>query len=313
MNGKVMSSRYVSRPRALKGKIHSKNEFELCYLRHKYFRKVKFNPTKKEMEPFLHIAKRLAKNTYFRYQPLFYQVGFELEDVLNIANVQLVSFLGLFSLEKMPEKYKEFVKTFKKIQEKKPEKKDILDKNQANFTLFLKQRMEDVVRICKQKAKNIKGLPYEEFTYYCGSKKPPKNVNEFLKNYEKLGFKKIDYLTFKSIKKRAGLINTVTFDFNGNYYVAIPVEKKNLNIEDFSGADLDPHDSLHNMTPENLYLSTEENKKWDIKIKEFNNKNNKIKINIIKNFINKNKNNCKFCSEIKTAKRMLKGIEKLNG
>ena len=40
-------------------------------------------------------------------------VGLELDDVINIANVHLVSFLGLFSLESMPEKYKEFVKKFK--------------------------------------------------------------------------------------------------------------------------------------------------------------------------------------------------------
>lgn len=308
-----MSSKYVSRPKASKIKIHSKNEFELCYLRHKYFRKVKFNPTKEQMLPFSHISNRLARNTFFRYQPLFHEVGFEFEDVLNIANVHLVSFLGLFSLEKMPDKYKEFTKTFKKIQEKDPENQDILDKNQANFTLFLKQRMDDVVRICKQKAKNIKGLLYEEHTYYRGPKKPPKNMNSFVKNYEKFGFKKIDYTTFKSARKKVGLINTLIFSFNKNYYVAVPIKKKNLNLNDFCGANLDPYDNIHNMNPENLYLHSEENNNWKSKLEEFNNKNNNIKINIIRNFISKNKNNKNFTSEIKIAKSMLKGIERSNG
>lgn len=308
-----MSSRYVSRPKASKRKIHSKNEFELCYLRHKYFRKVKFNPTKEEMLPFNHISSRLAKNTFFRYQPLFQQVGFEFEDILNIANVQLVSFLGLFSLQKMPDKHKEFIKTFKKIQEKEPEFRDILDKNQANFTLFLKQRMDDVVRICKQKAKNIKGLPYEEYNYYRGPKKPSKNLREFIKNYEKLGFKKIDYVAFKAARKKLGLINTLIFNLDKQYYLAVPIEKKNLSMDDFCGANLDPYDNTHNMTPEELYSLEEESTKWGNKIKEFNNKNNNIKTNIIRNFINKNKNNKNFVSEIKTARNMLKGIERSNG
>lgn len=305
--------RYVSRPRAATRKIHSKNEFELCYLRHKYFRRVKYNPTQQDMKPFMHIVTHLSKNTFFRYQNLFHLVGFELEDVINIASVHLVSFLGLFSLEKMPVKYKEFVKLFKHIQEKSPKDRDILDKNQANFTMFLKQRMEDVVRVCRQKVKNIKGIPYEECRYYYGPKKPPKNLRSLLKNYEKLGFRKLDSAVFKTIKKKAGLVHTSLFDFAGNYYIAVPIENRSLCLKDFSGADMDPRDSLHNMNPEDIYFNMEDAGVWKQRKEEFHSKTDNMKADVIRDFITKNKKNGKFTEEVKTARKLLRGLEQSNG
>jgi hypothetical protein len=304
-----MSTRYVRRPRPPSKKIHSKNEFELCYLRHKYFRKVKYNPKPSDMKPFMHIVSYLAKNTYFRYQNLFRIVGFETDDLINIGNVHLVSFLGLFSLGKMKDKYKDFVDVFTRIQEKKPEKKDILDKNQANFTLFLRQRMEDVVRVCRQKARNIKGIPYEECRYYYGSKKPPKRLSDLVKNCEKFGFRKLDAAVFKTIKRRAGLVHTSMFDFAGNYYVAISIERTSLRLEDFSGAGIDPHDSIHNMSPEDIYLKNEDVQFWEQTKEEFRGKPDSKRAIIIRDFIDQNKGNKKFVDEIKTAKRLLRGLE----
>lgn len=301
--------RYVKRPKAAKRKIHSKNEFELCYLRHKYFRRVKYNPTSVDMKPFMNIVTHLSKNTFFRYQNLFHLVGFELDDVINIARVHLVSFLGLFSLEKMPDKYKEFVKLFKHIQEKSPKSKDILDKNQANFTLFLKQRMEDVVRVCRQKVRNIKGIPYEECRYYYGPNKPPKNIKKLIKNHEKFGFRKLDPAVFKTIKKKAGLVHTSFFDFAGNYYIAVPIESKSLCLQDFAGAGIDPRDNLHNMSPEDIYFNLEDADVWKDKKEEFSNKSDNMKANTIRDFINRNKGNKRFSEELKTAKKMLRGLQ----
>lgn len=308
-----MSTRYVSRGRSPKKKIHSKDAFELCYLRHKYFRRVKYNPTEKNMEPFNRIVTHIAKNTYFTYQSLFRLVGFEVEDVVNIGNVHIVSFLGLFTLQKMPDKYKEFVKVFSKIEDKKPDPQDVLEKNQANFTLFLKQRMEDVVRVCKQKARNIKGIPYEECQYYYGPNKPPKRIGNLLKDHEKYGFRKLDPAVFKTIKRKAGLVHTSYFDFAGNYYIAISVERRSLQLEDFSGANMDPRDSLHNMSPEDAYVALETAIDWENKKEEFHNKPDDFKAATLRNFIDQNRRNRKLSSEVKTARRQLKRFESCNG
>lgn len=300
--------RRVSRPKADKRKIHCKNEFELCYLRHQYFRRVKYNPTEKEMKPFMQIASHLAKNTFFTYRNLFHLVGFESEDVINIANVHLVSFLGLFSLESMPEKYKEFVKAFNEVQDRDPEERDFLNKNQAIFTLFLKQRMEDVVRVCRQKARNIKGLPTEECYYYYGPKKPPKLLRDLIKNYEKLGFRKLDTAIYKSIKKKVSSFTGSTFAFGDNYYIAVPLDKKSLSINDFDGADMSPYDNIHNMNPEEIYFASEDKDTWEQKQQEFDNKSMNTKVNIVRNFIKTNRNKVEFREEIRVAKRLLREL-----
>lgn len=304
-----MRRKKVVRPEAAKEKIHSKDEFELCYLRHQYFRRVKYNPTPKDMEPFKKIAERLAKNTFYKNKGLFSIIGFEFEDVSNIANVHLVSFLGLYSLENTPEKYKAFVDKFTEIQSKEPEEDDILDKNKASFTSFLKQRMEDVVRVCRQKAKNIKGIPVTEFQSFYGPKTPPKIRSLLLKNHEQYGFRKIDNAIYKSIRKQAKAYSENLFVFNKIYYVAVPLEKKQLNIEDLNGADMNPHDNIHNMTPEDAYFSLEEAEVWKQRQEQFDNKSDRSKTYAISNFIKKNRNKQQFKEEIRVAKRLLRELQ----
>lgn len=251
---------------------------------------------------------RLAKNTFYTYQNLFHMVGFEAEDVINISRVHLTSFLGLFSLEQQPAKHKDFINTFKKLHGVNPEDSDILDKNQANFTLFLKQRMEEVVRICRQKARNIKGLPTEEFYFYCGPKKPPKVLRDLIKNHETLGFRKLDSTIYRAIKKRAGVIYNNTFQFGDNYYIAVPLEQKSLQHSDFIGAGVDPHDNLHNMNPEDVYLTLEDNRNIEQKRYDFLSGPQEKRISILRHFINVNKKKVKYREEVKIARKLLKRL-----
>jgi hypothetical protein len=296
---------YVQRPQATKRKIHSKNEFELCYLRHQYFRRVDYNPTQQEMAPYLPIVKNLAKNTFFTYKNLFHIVGMESEDLINIGQIHLVSFLGLFSLEKMPEKCDAFFFAHMEKHSKKPKKTDYLDKNKANFTLFLKQRMEDVVRICRQKARNIRGLATEEFFAYVGKDEPPSAFRNLLEDHESYGFKKIDISTYKSIKKKVKPEGNVFF-FNNLWYIAIPVQHRALSLIDFSGADMDPHDNMHNMTPEEVLFHKEEDKEFETMKEEFLSFSTTKKKRKIRDFIRNNRTNPIFSEEIKAAKKMLK-------
>jgi len=295
------------RPKAEKKKIHSRNEFELCYLRHQYFRKVDYNPTSEEMQPYLNIAANLAKNTFFTYKNLFHMIGFEREDLTNIANIHLVSFLGLFSLEKMPQKYQDFIQLFNRLFGESPDEGELLDKNRANCTLFLKQRMEDVVRVCRQKARNIKGLPTEEFFFYVGTKKPPAILRDLIEKHEKLGYKKLDTAVFKSIRKKVRPDGPV-FRFDGKYYVSVPVEQKSLSLSDFTGAGIDPYDSLHNMTPEEILFDVETADIWEKRQEEFHNKTPTRKAHVLKKFIKNNKNKPEYEEEVKTAKKLLKQL-----
>jgi hypothetical protein len=301
-------SNEANRPKADIKKIHSRNEFELCYLRHQYLRKTTENPTEDEMKPFIPIAEHMAKNTYYTYKNLFHMVGFDVEDLISIANVHLVSFLGLFSLDKLPEKYDDFVNLYRDAGRLDPGKADILNKDKANCTLFMKQRMEDVVRVCRQKARNIKGLPTEEYFFYSGQKRPPQILRDLVDNYERLGFRKLDQAVYKSIRKKVKNIEGPIFRFNDLYYVAVPVEQKALSIVDFVGAGMDPHDSIHNMSPEEIYFSIEDDNQFERNLTAFNRKSKTTRARKIKKFIEENRKNPRYKDEIRAARKMLKGL-----
>ena len=94
-------------------RANSRDNFELCYMRHQYLKRVKKQPTVEEMQPYNKIVENITKNTFYVYKNLFLMVGLDLEDVLNNGQVQLVSFLGLFALEKNPKKLADFKRNFR--------------------------------------------------------------------------------------------------------------------------------------------------------------------------------------------------------
>lgn len=296
------------RPQADKGKIHSRDEFELCYLRHQYLRKTTSNPTQSEMKPFEAIAVHMARNTFYTYKNLLAIVGFELEDVINVSKIHLVSFLGLFTLDKMPEKYKEFVDNYFINNGQDPNEHQVLDKNRANCTLFVKQRMEDLIRVCRQKARNIKGLPAEEYYFYYGQSEPPAFLRDLIGSHEQFGYKKLDTAVYKSIRKKVKVEDGPVFKFNGNYYIAVPTDQKHLQVTDLIGAGMDPYDSLHNMSPEQIFFAAEDRAVWERRQEEFDNRPVESKAEIVRTFIEKNKENALMKEELKAARKLLKSI-----
>lgn len=300
----------VTRPPADNSKISHKNEFESCYLRHRYIRKTTHNPTPREMAPYESIAINMAKNTFFTYRTLFGMVGFESEDLANTNRAHLISFLGLFSLESSSDKLKTFESLFYRINKRYPNDKDILNKNKANFTMFLKQRMEDVVRVCRQKTKNIKGLSAEEFYVFYGTNAPPANLSKLLENHNKLGFKKLDIASFKSIKKKAKHRSDTPFKFGSKWYCAIPLGNKSLTLSDLTGNDMNPRDNIIGMNPLQILAENEENNFWDKKQTLFNSYSKEEKVFAIKDFLLKNVNNNKYITEVKIAKKNLRLLNK---
>jgi hypothetical protein len=316
----------ISRPQASSKKISTSNDFELAYLRHQYFRRVKYNPTEQEMQPYMYIVQHLTKNTFYTYFNLFKAVGMYHEDVLNIGRVHLVSFLGLYSLEQMKSKKKQWLIDFNLDHEVDPEKKDLVQKNRANFTMFFKQRMEDLVRVCRQKVRNIKGQPSEEYAVFYGTPKPPKHPTMLLKGHEEFGYKKLDFSIFKSIRKKATVNRDATiFEFNGTWYVAIALEQKSLELEDLVGSDSNPYENRHNTQSDELYrYSPIKGPKWSLDVdghpltqeedeskyfrKLFSKKSDYRKRVTLQNFIAKNKNIMQYEEEVGTAKRLLKSL-----
>jgi hypothetical protein len=290
-------------------KISSKSNFELCFLRHQYLRKANINPTKEDFQPYNLIIHTLAGKNYSVYKKLFYAVGFDFSDIVRIAEAHLVSFLGLFHIEKDPKKYDKFVEAFCEKNKILPNDRDTLDKNKAIFTIFLKQRMEDLIRVCRQKVRNIRGVPMKEFHIFSGPNPPLVGNLELVNNCEKHGYRKLDTPTFRAIKKKAKPSNPLCFQFNKVWYISIPTDYKPLELLDFSNAGLDPRDTLHNRSPEDLIIMSENTKKWEREYKKFKKTLPNRKADMIRSFIDLNKGSSLFAEELRTAKKMLARLE----
>lgn len=300
---------HIERPPAEKRKIHSKNEFELCYMRHQYLRRVTYNPTAAEMAPYNQIVSHLARKTFTMYKNLFVLVGFDIDDVINIAKIHLVSFLGLYKLDKVPHKLIDFLGLHWKKNISEATDADIENKDRANLTMFMKQRMEDVVRVCRQKARNIKGMPVEEYYVFHGPKRPPKDRRLLLENHEKFGFRKLDMASFKTIKRKMKIkSHDEPFKWAGHWYVAVTLEHRNLTLLDFSGAGYDPYDSIHNRNPEELFFDKLRETEFEEKKANFEAQSDQRKETIVRNFIRKNKGNPNFSEEINLARKFLKDL-----
>jgi hypothetical protein len=304
----------VNRPIAEKRKIHSKNEFELCYLRHQYLRKVDYNPTPEEMSVYSPISERMSRQTFYGYRYLFSIIGMSIEDLYNISRVWTVEFIGLFEISKTKNKkqYEQFCVDYVVYMNNNPYQTpsptDLQDKNFATFTLFMKQRLEDMVRICSQKSKNIKGLKVEDYIAFYGSKPPPEDIHKLIGDNKAYGFRIIDNRSFKAIKKKVNANIDEPFQFAGSWYVAVSLEPRNLTIADLQGAGLDPYDNKYNMNPEKLLQLKEQEIRFDKKTSMFQNSPNEEKAKTIFDFIEKNEGNPEFEEEITIARKYLRNL-----
>lgn len=299
-------NKLVERPKATGTRINCYEEFELCYLRHKYLRKSGANPTEAQIKPFNYIINLCTTKTYYTYIGLFQSIGMDWEDIVSIGKTHLVSYLGLFSMQ-TPEKLDKFIDRIYEDTGEAPTLSDILDKDKADFTMFLKQRMEDLVRICRQKVKNIRGQLADEFLVFYGPEAPPDDHNKLIKGYGKLGFKKLDATKFKTLKrKQENKQEGPVYEINGLFYVTIRIDHRQLTIHDLIGAGLNPYDNIHNMNPEDIMLQIatevdfQKNKeKWEAEPRH-------KRIKKIRDFIIDKGNDPRYTEEVNTARRMIK-------
>ena len=74
---------------------------------------------------------------------------------------------------------------------------------------------------------------------------------------------------------------------------------------DFVAQNLNPYENIHNLTPEDICLKNEENSYTNRLKAVFNKYSKKEKLRIINLFLESNKNNPEFKSEVKAAKKLL--------
>jgi len=237
-------------------RINSSDYFELVYLRHRYFRKSQ-NPSPGRLEQFEEMLCNIANKVYIRNIALFKTVGFEIEDMRNIARVHTVSFIHMSGLKENPELMENFTVQHKKKygEESEPGKMDIFRKEAYNLARFLDQRLTEVARFSRNKSKNIRGTVSEKL-FFVGDPLANPTDDELYYSPETYGYKKITEVDWKKITETNDEKGNRNFIDNGGKRVrAVYIQGSFLKYQDIEDTYMDPGSSSFYRTPEeNLIL-----------------------------------------------------------
>lgn len=240
-------------------KISSKDNFELVYIRHRYFRK-STNPTEERLKQFEEMICKISDKIYIRNSIEFKTVGFEMEDLRNIARVHTVSFISMSGLAENPDLMEKFRAKHKKIYgaNSEPNEKDIFKREAYNLARFLNQRVQEVARFSKGKNENIRGTKNHR-RFYIGNSTNKPSDGDLFNDPEMYGYERITEGNFKKLVKENDAKGMLSFEIENNQCVrAVYIKGSFLTQEDVDG-------SYFDQTRSGFYRSPEEN----LMLKEF--------------------------------------------
>jgi hypothetical protein len=237
-------------------RVSSKDNFELVYMRHRYFRK-STNPTNERLLSFKEMSDNIAGRVFSKNIKVFKTVGFEVEDLCSIAQIHTISFLSMSGLKENPDKMESFIEKHKKKEglTSVPKEKDIFMFESYSMSAFLNQRLNELVRFCKNKLQNIEGTKNSRH-YYVGPAYLDPNDEDLLQDFEKLGFTKTTDKNFIKTRTQNSPSNKDNFvdKDSGNRFRAIYRQSSHLTEEDFDCTPLDISLNSYYMNPEDLMI-----------------------------------------------------------
>jgi hypothetical protein len=184
----------------LSKRISHRDEFELSYLRWRYLLRTE-NPAAEVLEKYKKAAYKSAKESYRDHENIYKASGMEPEDVCNIALVHLVSYLGIYSLQYVKEVNAKFSESFAVTVGREPTLAEVAKEDLSNMICFISQRMNDLIRICKQKNRNITGeLSATGLFRLVGKEKQGADLNVYFAPAS-YGYKKVGTEEYKKVKK----------------------------------------------------------------------------------------------------------------
>lgn len=252
-----------------KTRLSSSDYFELVYMRHNYFRN-STNPAPGRLESFEEMLCNITYKIYYRNMEVFKDVGFELEDLQNIARVHTVSFISMDGLYENEEKMKKFIKRHKKTRgaHSEPDKQDIFRKECYNLAKFLNQRIQEVAMFCGRKNQNIRGSK-NKIHYLVG--KPLKAfTNEDIVKYPKeYGFNKITKREYKKLQLENNPKDNNIFKTKDNEIVkVVHMKGEYLTKKDMYDIGINPEQNMFYSNPEDNLLYIEHENEIEEKLRE---------------------------------------------
>lgn len=272
-------------------KISVKDDFELVLFRWRYLNKT-VNPTEEEISKYNSVIKAASGKIYSIFTKVFSRSGMQLDDVRSLARVHIVSYIGLFSLNKNKIKRLEFENSFIKNNNNPPSQKEIDKKDIKTAYAFVYQRLLENALHCKRKISS----EFKKETvklYFLSTDRDSINNSKkiknrtFLKKYNFIQFVEIDEFFAKKIVEQNGLKmpNSGLLELPDGS--AIRILKKTI-FKDPTYLDISEKEIED--SPEEIYLKKEEAFLDSILKQKFDSMKSSTRTNLLKKFLKNSKN-----------------------
>lgn len=284
------------------------DHFEDVYLRHEYITRCK-KLDGRFVDEYAPIVNTTARLMYEKLYPNFNKVGFDLDDIVSITNVYMLSYMGLYSLrfnKKARDKYILKYRNYKDRNGRKPTEKEIYAKDKNNLINFLRQRLQHCQTVCARKARNIT-VGEDRRGYYAFTKDAVAAANEsIIENHKKFGYRKLTLKEYKECKEKAKQLgDSVVTDKDGFKVLDIQILNAGIGYKDYTEI-IQSHASKFTMDPEEMFIDAEDEVQAAGFKKRFQSMTPTVRRKTLKSFIAGNKDNKYMKEELSYARKILR-------
>lgn len=201
----------------------NKDDFEGACIIDRYFCRAE-NPKKGELEKYLPMIKREAHFGYIKLMKSFKILGFEEGDIYTLALCYATSFLGLYSLQKCPEKMAKFVKRYQEKNKTNslPSEEEIFKKNRSDMESFVKQKIMDLNLVANRQKKHV-FLLTENVLFFKTQRIGTIDKTRFTGEHKVNGYSKITKTEFVNAQKTA---RTISYEFTIDGWTYFSVQQQ---------------------------------------------------------------------------------------
>lgn len=288
--------------------------FEMLMVRHDYLSKLK-NVDPSWIDKWKHIVKKTSKIVFDKNPNAFLKVGYSLEDVIAVTNCYMISYMELYSIERIKKEKDKFVSEIFNKKGRYPTEEEFSKRERAKLISFLRQRLYHAITVCNRKSRNIIAN-VDKKGFFAKTPDSKEATNEMIyNNHKELGYRAISNKELKEIKKK-NKNSKILFDKDGFPIIKVEIfaespystdhtsynGEKSVNIIDKIG-----DCSINN--PENILMDAEDRDEIEGFVQKFNEMNNKDKRKRLNKFISENKGSKNLRKELSLARKMLKEIK----
>ncbi len=272
-------------------RMRVKDNFVLAYLRYSQFKQTA-NPSKEVLDKYEGTVIFFSKQYYGKQLNLFKALGFEQEDLQNIARIWLCIFLGLHSKEYNSEKKEKYLKSISPEHAAKITDEDIDKIDRRNLNKYFNVQFYQLVQYGVRLSRNIDGSQKKDKHYIAKTVDYNKTVVDIHNDiYMK---DKFDQITAVEYKRYVSMVKDVEnkFDFianNGLRVVKIVSWSEQFQADTL--LDNGYWGSNQFQDTEEILIKQEEQYKRQIWLSKFQESTDKEKRKILRQFLKENTTN----------------------